>query len=86
MPSTVADRQKGWTDDFFLLSPARGADDGVEWQMALVVSVGNYSLLPSSLVVLIFDEPLDDKSTACTCRPDRFNPICVTFVTPVDRP
>ena len=40
-------------------SQARGADDEVEWQMALVVSGGKCSLLPSSSVVLIFDGPLD---------------------------
>ena len=35
-------------------SQAREADDGVEWQMALVVSGGKCSLLPTSLVVLFF--------------------------------
>ena len=40
-------------------SQDRGADDEVEWQMALVVSGGKGSLLPSSSVVLIFDGPLD---------------------------
>ena len=50
------------TDDSYS-SQARGADDGVKWQIALVVSGGKCSLLPYSLVVLIFDGPLDVPTT-----------------------
>ena len=53
------ERDSGKQTDVSYSSEARGADDGVEWQMALVVSGGKCSLLPSSLVVLIFDGPLD---------------------------
>ena len=44
-------------------SQARGADDGVTWQIALVVSGGKCSLLPYSLVDLICDGPLDVPTT-----------------------
>ena len=45
LDDTAADRQKGQTDDSYS-SQARRADDGFQWQMALVFSREKCSLLP----------------------------------------
>ena len=49
---TTADirRYSGRQTDDFYSSQARGADDGVEWQMEVVDGEGKCSLLPSSPV------------------------------------
>ena len=50
----AGESDEGGLDQGSYWSQARAADDGVEWQMALVVSGGKCSLLPTSLVVLFF--------------------------------